>query len=147
MKFWQKAFIGFLIVFIIFINICLFLTSKYSFSLNMKRDTDRALGDYVSSYDLSYEIEISKNLKDPMWKDKAEQAISVFIPENVSITSSKVLSATPETGVTVVCELSNGTTYAVRLIGENKEATVYVYFPNGYDGSLDYKPVTEKGLG
>lgn len=82
-----------------------------------------------------------------MWKDKAEQAISVFIPENVSITSSKVLSATPETGVTVVCELSDGTAYAVRLIGENKEATVYIYFPNGYDGSLDYKPVTEKGLG
>ncbi|WP_148135885.1 sensor histidine kinase [Candidatus Formimonas warabiya] len=46
MKFWQKAFIGILVVFIISINICLYLTSKYSFSLNMKRDTDRALGEY-----------------------------------------------------------------------------------------------------
>lgn len=46
MKFWQKAFIGMLAVFIISINICLYLTSKYSFSLNMKRDMDRASGEY-----------------------------------------------------------------------------------------------------
>lgn len=46
MKFWQKAFIGILVVFILSINICLYLTSKYSFSLNLKRDTDRALGEY-----------------------------------------------------------------------------------------------------
>ncbi|SHI24505.1 sensor histidine kinase [Desulfosporosinus lacus] len=46
MKFWQKAFIGILIVFIISINICLYLTSSYSFSLNMKRDSDRTLGEY-----------------------------------------------------------------------------------------------------
>lgn len=46
MKFWQKTFIGILIVFIISINICLYLTSQYSFSLNLKRDTDRALGEY-----------------------------------------------------------------------------------------------------
>lgn len=46
MKFWQKAFIGILAVFILSINICLYLTSKYSFSLNLKRDTDRASGEY-----------------------------------------------------------------------------------------------------
>ncbi|MGC7871394.1 sensor histidine kinase [Desulfosporosinus sp. SYSU MS00001] len=46
MKFWQKAFLGILIVFIFSINVCLYLTSSYSFSLNMKRDTDRALGEY-----------------------------------------------------------------------------------------------------
>lgn len=46
MKFWQKAFIGILVVFIVSINICIFLIAKYSFSLNMKRDTDRALGEY-----------------------------------------------------------------------------------------------------
>lgn len=46
MKFWQKAFIGILVVFILSINICLYLTSKYSFSLNLKRDTDRASGEY-----------------------------------------------------------------------------------------------------
>lgn len=46
MKFWQKAFLGILLVFIVSINLCLYLTSNYSFSLNMKRDTDRALGEY-----------------------------------------------------------------------------------------------------
>lgn len=46
MKFWQKAFLGILVVFIISINICLYLTSNYSFSLNLKRDSDRALGEY-----------------------------------------------------------------------------------------------------
>lgn len=46
MKFWQKAFIGILIVFILSINICLYLTSRYSFSLNLDRDTDRGLGEY-----------------------------------------------------------------------------------------------------
>ncbi len=46
MKFWQKLFIGVLIIFIAAINICIYLTSQYSFSLNMRRDTDRALGEY-----------------------------------------------------------------------------------------------------
>ncbi|HWQ41941.1 MAG TPA: HAMP domain-containing sensor histidine kinase [Desulfosporosinus sp.] len=46
MKFWQKTFLGILAVFILAINICLYLTSNYSFSLNMKSDTDRALGEY-----------------------------------------------------------------------------------------------------
>lgn len=46
MKFWQKAFLGILLVFIISINTCLFLISRYSYSLNLQRDTDRALGEY-----------------------------------------------------------------------------------------------------
>ena len=46
MKFWQKAFLGMLIVFILAMNICLFLISRYSYSLNINRDTDRALGEY-----------------------------------------------------------------------------------------------------
>lgn len=56
MKFWQKAFLGILIVFIVAINICLYLTSQYSFSLNLKRDSDRALGEYhsiINGIDLS----------------------------------------------------------------------------------------------
>lgn len=56
MKFWQKAFLGILIVFIIAINICLYLTSQYSFSLNLERDSDRALGEYhsiINGIDLS----------------------------------------------------------------------------------------------
>ncbi|GIP22024.1 HAMP domain-containing sensor histidine kinase [Paenibacillus sp. J22TS3] len=46
MKFWQKAFVGILLVFIISLDISLYLTSRYSFDLNLKRDTDRALGEY-----------------------------------------------------------------------------------------------------
>ncbi|MHB8077501.1 sensor histidine kinase [Desulfosporosinus fructosivorans] len=46
MKFWQKTFLGILVVFIFAINICLYLTSNYSFSLNMKSETDRSLGEY-----------------------------------------------------------------------------------------------------
>ncbi|WP_069998659.1 sensor histidine kinase [Cellulosilyticum sp. I15G10I2] len=46
MKFWQKAFIGILIIFIVSINISSYLTSKHSFSLNMQRDKNRALGEY-----------------------------------------------------------------------------------------------------
>jgi signal transduction histidine kinase len=46
MKFWQKAFIGILVLFIVSINICLYLIGKYSFSLNMKIDKERALGEY-----------------------------------------------------------------------------------------------------
>lgn len=46
MKFWQKTFIGILAVFIISIDICLYLISQQSFSLDLKRDIDRALGEY-----------------------------------------------------------------------------------------------------
>lgn len=98
-------------------------------------------------YDNDYTTHISRNLKDPAWIEKAEQVISVLLPENVSISSSKVVLAMPEAGVTVVCELSDGSAYAVRLTGDNKEAAAYIYFPNGYDGSLDYKPLTDKTVG
>jgi len=47
----------------------------------------------------------------------------------------------------VVSELSDGSACAVRLSGENKEAVAYQYFPNGYDGSWDYHPVTSNGVG
>ena len=46
MKFWQKAFLGILAAFIVCINVCLFLLSNYSDSLNFKRDSDRAAGEY-----------------------------------------------------------------------------------------------------
>lgn len=46
MKFWQKSFLGILAVFIVFMNICLYLTSEYSFTLNLDRDKERALGEY-----------------------------------------------------------------------------------------------------
>jgi signal transduction histidine kinase len=46
MKFWQKAFLGILAVFIVMINVCLYMTSEYSFALNLDRDRERALGEY-----------------------------------------------------------------------------------------------------
>ncbi|CAG7644978.1 ATP-binding protein [Paenibacillus allorhizosphaerae] len=46
MKFWQKTFIVILAVFIVFINICLYLIARYYYTLDMKRDADRALGEY-----------------------------------------------------------------------------------------------------
>lgn len=101
----------------------------------------------AGSYDLDYKEADSKDLKNPVWTSKAVQEISKLLPENVSITGSKVVMATPQTGVTVVCELSNGSALAVRLTGENKQAEAYIYFPNGYDGSLDYRPVIEGGVG
>ncbi|SHI24497.1 hypothetical protein [Desulfosporosinus lacus] len=101
----------------------------------------------ASSFNLSYLVDNSKNPEDPEWKNKAEEDIARLMPEEVSITSSKVIYATPETGVMVVSELSDGSACAVRLTGENKEAATYIFFPNGYDGSLDLKPITENAVG
>lgn len=91
--------------------------------------------------------EFSENLNDPQWLIKAEQAVSVLMPENVSITGSKVVFAAREIGVTTVCNLSDGSAISVRLAGKGMEAAAYVYFPNGYDGSLDAKPLSENGVG
>lgn len=88
----------------------------------------------------------NKNLQDPEWVKTANVDIAKLMPENVSITSSKVVAAIPQTGVMVVCQLSDGSACAVRLSGENKAAAAYQYFPNGYDGSWDYYPVTGNGL-
>lgn len=99
-------------------------------------------------YNLDYEKEVkSKNVEANEWKNKAVQEISKLLPENVSVTSSKVVGATPDIGVAVVCGISDGTAYAVRLEGENKVAAAYQYFPGGYDGSWDYRPVTTDGVG
>jgi len=85
-------------------------------------------------------INKSLDLKDSSWKQKAVEDVSALLPETVSINSSKVLYAYPEAGVAVLCELSDGSAYVIRLFGENKEATGYFVFPNGYDGSLNYDP-------
>lgn len=91
--------------------------------------------------------DISENLDAPQWLVKAEQAISVLMPENVSINGSRVVFASRNVGVTTVCELSDGSAIAVRLMGKSMEAAAYIYFPNGYDGSLDSKPLSENGVG
>ena len=101
----------------------------------------------ASVYDLTYTEVNSQNVQDPTWKATAEADIAKLIPENVSITGSKVVAATPLIGVMVVSELSDGSACAVRLSGANQEAVSYQYFPNGYDGSWDYYPVTSNGVG
>lgn len=88
-----------------------------------------------------------KNLDDPAWMETAARDIEKLLPEGVSITGSKVVSAIKEGGVSVVCELSDGSAFAVRLTGENRDAAAYQYFPEGYDGSWDYHAPTENGVG
>lgn len=89
----------------------------------------------------------NKNLNDPAWVDTAVRDIEKLIPDQISVTGTKVVSATEAGGVMVVCELSDGSAFAVRLTGENKDAAAYQYFPNGYDGSWDYHKPTENGVG
>ncbi|ABR50799.1 hypothetical protein Amet_4731 [Alkaliphilus metalliredigens QYMF] len=102
---------------------------------------------HVGFYNLNSRDDNNKDLESPEWKNKAVQEILKLIPENVTISSSKVVFSDPQTGVTVVSELSDGSAYAVRLIGENKEVAVIIYFPDGYDGSFDPKPLTDKAVG
>lgn len=101
----------------------------------------------ASTYDLSYETIVSKNLEDPAWVDQAKADVLKVMPKDVTITGSSVVLANPAGGVIVVCELSNGAACAVRLEGDNMDAIAYIYFPGGYDGSLDYHPVTEDSVG
>ncbi|AFQ46236.1 hypothetical protein [Desulfosporosinus meridiei] len=101
----------------------------------------------ASCYNFSYADVISQNPQDPAWEKKALADITQLLPENISIVSSKVIAATPEIGVSVVSSLSDGSAFAVRLTGENKEAATYQYFPGGYDGSWDISPVTVNGVG
>jgi hypothetical protein len=107
---------------------------RYCASLNSVNGTMLSL----SAYNLDYGREThSTNLDDPAWKNAAEQDVTKLLPSNVSITNSKVVSANSAGGVMVVCNLSDGSAYGVRLTGENKEAAVYQYFPSGYDGSWE----------
>lgn len=46
MKFWQKAFLAILVLFVVSMNIGLYLVSTYSFSLNVHQETDRDMGEY-----------------------------------------------------------------------------------------------------
>lgn len=98
-------------------------------------------------YSLDYRETYDTDLSNPDWLIAAEKAISELMPANVTIAGSKVVSATEAGGVMVVCDLSDGSACGVRMTGENKDAVAYIFFPNGYDGSLDYKPVTEGGVG
>jgi hypothetical protein len=102
----------------------------------------------ASCYNLNERItKNSENVQDPAWETKAIEDITKLVPENISIISSKVIAATPETGVSLVSNLSDGSAFAIRLMGDNKEAAAIQYFPNGYDGSWDLTPITENGVG
>jgi len=101
----------------------------------------------AGSYSMDYREENNKNLDDPAWVDTAVRDIKKLIPENVSVISSRVVSATKEGGVSIVCQLSDSSAFAVRLTGENKDAAAYQYFPDGYDGSWDYHKPDPNGVG
>jgi hypothetical protein len=102
----------------------------------------------ASCYNLNERtIKYSENVQDPAWETKALEDIAKLLPSGNSIVNSKVIAATPEAGVMVVSNLSNGSAFAVRLVGENKEAVAIQYFPNGYDGSWDLTPITADGVG
>lgn len=118
-------------------------SKRYLASVNSVNGT---MNDLVYS-DPSYRVGNNQNLQDPSWKTTAEADVAKLMPENVSITGSKVVAATPEAGVSIVSELSNGSAYAVRLTGEDKEAAAIGYFPNGYDGSWDFNPVAANARG
>ena len=67
-------------------------------------------------------------------------ALNNNIPENVSITSSKVVAATPLIGVMVVSELSDGSACAVRLSGENKSSGSLSILPEWLRRKLGLSP-------
>ncbi|CAG7638001.1 hypothetical protein PAESOLCIP111_03902 [Paenibacillus solanacearum] len=84
---------------------------------------------------------------DPAWRDKAEQAVAVLLPRNLSIVSSKVVTTeNPRFGVPVLCELSNGAAYVVGISTESKEVINLYFFQNGYDGSLENSINKQKGM-
>lgn len=78
------------------------------------------------------------DLNDPEWREKAEQAVTALLPQNVSIRSSQVTAWDGLViGVPVLCELSDGSAYMVGLAGDDKQVANLYFFQNGYDGSLD----------
>lgn len=82
---------------------------------------------------------MSNDLDNPSWVTTAKQDVAKLIPSDVTITGTSIVQKSAYGGVMVVCNLSDGKAVAVRMTGENKDAAAYVYFPNGYDGSLNNK--------
>ncbi|CAG7644975.1 hypothetical protein ACFQI7_25115 [Paenibacillus allorhizosphaerae] len=87
------------------------------------------------------------DVNDPAWRETAEQAVAVLLPKNISIVNSKVVSSqSPNFGVPVLCELSNGTAYVVGISGESKDVVNLYFFQDGYDGSLENSINKQKGM-
>lgn len=77
----------------------------------------------------------------------AEGYVTTMLKDGVTVTSSSVKDLHTETGVMVLLELSNGKAYAVRLAGSEKKVYYVTYFANGYDGSLEKKPIDPNAVG
>ena len=119
--------------------------SSKRYSVSVDSVTGKILD--AGCFNLDFKETTHKNLQDPEWKNKAIEKISKILPVNVTIQNSKVIYTHPQTGVSVVCELSDGSAFAIRLSGENKEAEAIQYFMNGYNGSWDVQPPTANGVG
>jgi hypothetical protein len=108
-------------------------------------------GKIMDAFFISADSDPSKqsniDVNDPAWKEKAEQALSPLLPKNVTVKSSRVISSGSGIGVNVVCELSDGSAYVVRLMDENKDPMSYFFFQNGYDGSLEKTVAPEETKG
>jgi len=91
---------------------------------------DTSFGEDLASND-------NGNLSDPAWIDAAKKCVSTYISKDVTITNAKVVNKGADVGVTVVCKLSNGSAYGVRLVGKDKLPAFSSFFPHGYDGTLD----------
>ena len=89
----------------------------------------------------------SSNLDDASWIVQAQDYTKKLMPDGVTITGSRAVMKSTQDGVSVVCSLSDGSAFGIRLMGDSKVAAVIIYYSNGYDGSMDYKPITEGGVG
>ncbi|GIP22023.1 hypothetical protein [Paenibacillus sp. J22TS3] len=79
----------------------------------------------------------NKNLGDRAWIKAAVKQVTRLLPEHVTVTGSKGLIGNSETGVAVLCELSDGSDSVVLVQGPKRELKYYQHFPSGYDGSWE----------
>ena len=98
-------------------------------------------------YDMTFKESNDTDLTNPNWVTTARKDIEKLLPANVTIIGTEVVASTPQTGVTVVGILSDGSACGVRLTGVKKDAVVYINFPNGYDGSMNLSTPVTGGVG
>jgi len=79
----------------------------------------------------------NKNLGDRAWIKAAVKQVTRLLPEHVTVTGSRGLIGNSETGVAVLCELSDGSDSVVLVQGPKRELKYYQHFPSGYDGSWE----------
>ena len=127
MKFWQKSFLGILAVFIVFMDLCLYLTSEYSFTLNLDRDKERAIGEYNTITSGMYESINSIYIRDEKAPDSneldslARSYANYYIKQGVTFElkhSGRVLfSNIPESTLSALNDMpSGGDSYVERPV-------------------------------